>query len=576
MPNLMFFLHCTACILSFLPIFAVCCKNTDMSNLLSKIGDVIRKHPYEMLLTLFVLWTCIGVFPLQCYETDGLEILLGCDVMYQNGWTLPPVYSYEYRMQPLTTIIVVGLKYLLPFLTCEQIYSLMTALFSLGFLLGCISLAKHVTKESKIAILVAAMLLPEMYAIAMYANTAIPSAALVVWACLLITRQRYWLSVVLLVVALLFRLDSIIVYPVILPLFYYEGKSLKQSLILSAVFAVAVVALTLPLFWLVGADVLTTYFAYERWSEIITLDQTLTAIFGFYSLSYVVLLPLGLYVISSKMRWRELFLVLLPILTVHIFYAEMGNASKHFLYCAPFAIIVGTRALVWLVQVVRVRPILKWVTLIVFVLYMTISIRPNRQDCSWVYNSELYNVGVAVPLSSVEVAGKSRLVGIGAGRQLITGDEFMLVTGHLFYSWYLHSIKAYIEQWRKEQKEVLDHAGTCNVLTFEWGISAAPAFELLSEGGYHFHRLENMPKWYRFTISDEGRDVHFWRVFLSAEETAAPYVSVWLKSFVKMTGKEDCYAIAAPDHYGVWHVLDELSETGKVEKVGGKIFKVVK
>ncbi len=551
-------------------------SSINMSNQVSSVWAILRQHPYEVMLTLFVLWTCIGVFPLQCYETDGLEILLGCDIMYQDGWTLPPVYSYEYRMQPLTTIVVVALKYVLPFLTCEQIYSIMTALFSLGFLLGCISLAHHVTKESKTVILVAAMLLPEMYAIAMYANTAIPSAALVVWACLLIVRERYWLSVIMLVIALLFRLDSIIVYPVILPMFFFEGKSLKQSLILSALFAVGVVALALPLFWLVGADVLTTYFNYERWSEIITIDQTLTAIFGFYSLAYVILLPLGLYVMITKKHWRELFLVLFPILTVHIFYAEMGNASKHFLYCAPFAIIAGARAITWLVQALRNRTVVKWAVLVVLVFYMTVSVRPNRQDCMWVYNSEMYKVGVAVPFGSVDIAGKSRLVGIGAGRQLITGDEFMLVTGHLFYSWYLHSIKAYIEQWRQEQTEVLNQAGTCNVLTFEWGTSAAPAFEQLSKGGYHFKKLKNMPKRYRFTLSGEGRDIHFWRVFLSAEETEAKAVSVWLKNFSELTGQEDAYAIAAPDHYGVWHVLDELAESGEMEKVGGKIFKVVK
>ena len=180
-----------------------------MGNLLSTVWNTIRRHPYPVLLTLFVLWTCIGVFPLQCYEPDGQEITLGCDILYREGWTLPPVYSYEYRMQPLTTILVVSLKYLLPFLSCEQIYSIITALFSLAFLLGCISFAKHVTKESKTVILVAAMLLPEMYAIAVYANTAIPSAALLIWAYMLIGRQRYWQSVLLLVVALLFRLDAV-------------------------------------------------------------------------------------------------------------------------------------------------------------------------------------------------------------------------------------------------------------------------------------------------------------------------------------------------------------------------------
>jgi hypothetical protein len=544
-----------------------------MSNLFSSVWNNIRRNPYPVLLTLFVVWTCIGVFPLLCYEPDGLEITLGCDILYREGWTLPPVYSYEYRMQPLTTILVVGLKHLLPFLSCEQIYSIITALFSLAFLLGCISFAKHVTKESKTVILVAAMLLPEMYAIAMYANTAIPSAALLTWAYMLIGRQRYWQSVLLLVIALLFRLDAIIVYPVILPLFFFEGKSFKQSIILSAIFGVAVVAISLPLFWLIGADVLSTFNGYERWSNIITWDQTVMAIFGFYSLTYVVLLPLGLYVVGRKKLWRELFLIVFPIFSVHLFYAEMGNASKHFLYCAPFAIMAGARALAWLAQVLRTRPVLRWAVIITAVLYLTISIRPNRQDCPWVYNSEFYNVGMVVPFGSVQVAGHDMVLGLGAGRQLLTGDEYMLVSGHLFYSWYIHSIKAYMEQWRKERKEALDHAGTCNVLIFEYSVSAPPSSEYLGEG-YHFRQLENMPKRYRFTISGEGRDIHFWRVFLAGEENEAQYVSVWLKSLSKEFGEGEGYALAAPDHYGVWHVLDELSEKGTVEKLGGKLYKI--
>ena len=68
----------------------------------------VDKNTYPVLLTLFILWMCVGIFPLQCYETDGQEIILGCDIMYREGWSLPPVYSYAYRMQPLTTILVVA------------------------------------------------------------------------------------------------------------------------------------------------------------------------------------------------------------------------------------------------------------------------------------------------------------------------------------------------------------------------------------------------------------------------------------------------------------------------------------
>ena len=203
---------------------------------------------FLILLVLFVAWMCVGIFPLQCYETDGNEIILGCDVMYRNGWSFPPVYSYEYRMQPLITILIVALKHLLPFLTCEQIYCILTVVSSFVFLAGCITFARQITQASKTRILIAAILLPEMYAIAMYPNTAIPSVACFLWALILMGRQRYWQSGVLMCLAILFRLDIVIVFPAILPLLIYQGKSLRQTIQTSAVYAVIVVAAALFFF----------------------------------------------------------------------------------------------------------------------------------------------------------------------------------------------------------------------------------------------------------------------------------------------------------------------------------------
>ena len=116
-----------------------------MNNSQSGVWHFISEYSYQIILALFVLWMCIGIFPLQCYETDGQEIILGCDVMYRDGWTLPPVYSYEYRMQPLIMIVVVCLKHLMPFFTCEEIYCVLTVIAGLAFLLGSLSLARHIT-----------------------------------------------------------------------------------------------------------------------------------------------------------------------------------------------------------------------------------------------------------------------------------------------------------------------------------------------------------------------------------------------------------------------------------------------
>ena len=104
------------------------------------------RHAYPIMLILFILWMCLGIFPLICYETDSQEVILGCDIMYSKGWQLPPIYSYEYRMQPLTIIMIVALKYVFSFLTCEQIYCLVSAIFSIAFLVGCVEFAKYITR----------------------------------------------------------------------------------------------------------------------------------------------------------------------------------------------------------------------------------------------------------------------------------------------------------------------------------------------------------------------------------------------------------------------------------------------
>ena len=50
---------------------------------MNNVLKFVKENPYVVLLTLFILWMCVGIFPLQCYETDGQEITLGCDVMYR-------------------------------------------------------------------------------------------------------------------------------------------------------------------------------------------------------------------------------------------------------------------------------------------------------------------------------------------------------------------------------------------------------------------------------------------------------------------------------------------------------------
>ena len=546
-----------------------------MNQVFTAVWTFVKKNPYSVLLTLFVLWMCIGIFPLQCYEFDGQEITLGCDVMYREGWSLPPVYSYEYRMQPLMTVLLVALKHVLPFFTCEQVYCFLSAVLSLVFLLGCISFARHITRASKTWILIAAMLLPEMYAIAMYANTAIPAAACFVWAMILLSKERYWLTGLLLCLAVLFRIDVVTAYPAILPLLIFDGKSWKRAIGISAAYGVTVIAVCLFFFWLMNAEALNTFGAYQKWSGIITASERFAAILGFYSLAYVVLLPLGVGVMVVRKYWKELFLVLLPILVTHYIFASFGNASKHFLYIAPFVIIAGVRALTWLKKVLRHRPVIKWAVIVAIVLFMVVSVRKGNLNMPWIYENPLTKAGVVVPFYETERGDTFYSVGLGAGYELATGDENMLLTGHLFYSWYIHLYKQMTGEWRKQQKAFIDNVPTSNILTLEYGSSAPISFEYLTEN-YHFKQLENMPETYRFTLSNPQRDLHFWRIVLDSPITDNQRIINYIDSLSSDFLEGDAYILSAPNYWGTYYFMDELVPKGILEKKAERLYKIVR
>ena len=542
---------------------------------MNKILAAVKDNLYIVLLTVFVLWMCIGIFPLECYETDGQEIILGCDAMYREGWSLPPLYSYEYRMQPLTTILVVALKHLLPFFSCEQIYCFMTVMFSLVFLFGCIAFAQHITKLSKTWILIAAMLLPEMYAIAMYANTAIPAAACFVWALVLLSRERYVLTGLLLCVAVLFRLDVVIVYPAVLPLLVYEGKSFGRAFLMSALYGLTVIVVCLFGFWLMNAEALNTFGAYEEWNGLIQASERIVSIVGFYAPAYFLLLPVGVGVMVARKEWKALFVVLLPIVLVHVIFASFGNASKHFLYNAPFVIIAGVWALKWLVEMLRPRPVLKWTAIVGVILYLTVSVRKGNLTMPWIYDNPLSKVGVVVPLYETARGETGYSAGIGAGFQLVTGDEMMLLTGHLFYPWYIHTIKQITGDWHRQQKAVLDEAPSSDILALEYGAYAPVAYGYLTEG-YHFRQKEKMPPTYRYTLSNGQRELNFWRIVWKQAITDKQEVVNYIDSVAVNFSGGDAYLLPAANHYGSSYFMDGLTPEGILEKKADKIYNIVR
>ena len=90
--------------------------------------------------------------------------------MYNQGWNVPPLVSYQYGMQPLIIYMIVAVKHLLPFLSCNAIYSMLSAAAALAAIPLAVSLVHHLTGLGKTLVLCAFILLPETYAIATFPN----------------------------------------------------------------------------------------------------------------------------------------------------------------------------------------------------------------------------------------------------------------------------------------------------------------------------------------------------------------------------------------------------------------------
>ena len=210
---------------------------------------ILQRNLYPILLVLFLVWMAIGVFPLYCYETDSMHVLTSCGIVVNQGIQFPPLLHYEYDMQLLTYFVVVIVAKIASFLTVEHVYCLLAWISAVAFILGSLDFVNKVYRPSnKLHLLLALALLPEMYAVGMYPNSAIPAAASFVWALCFIWNRKYIPGLLLMVIAPLFRVDVVIVYPALLPLFWLRGESFKKSFLFSAAFALSIIAL-LTLCW---------------------------------------------------------------------------------------------------------------------------------------------------------------------------------------------------------------------------------------------------------------------------------------------------------------------------------------
>lgn len=527
---------------------------------------------YYWLLGVFVLWTLAGLFPFELtFEGDSLRIIAGCSVMYNQGWAVPPEVSYQYGMQPAIIYLIVSVKHLLPFLSCNTIYSLLSAIAALAAIPLAVAFVHRVTGMSKTLILFALILLPETYALSTYPNSSSFSYALALWAFLLIMREApFWQPLAIMCIATVFRIDIIIIYPVIFLLFLHRGTSLKKSIVLSVVAAFVVVVFMLAAYTLLQANPFKTLQAAKTMNDNGKLLQMgLIAIFSYYTIVNFILVPIGIVSVARKKQFIMLLIALLPMVLIHYFYRLNGGAAKHYLYLLPFIAILTCHAIHYLTALGKRHKVLGYAMVVALVAYYVVSLRFDFPDKPW-RNTEDCVSKLGPNLSLYKDASSPRhwQLGIGTSLGFFTEDELMVYSGHLFYPFYIHKVKSRQKDHIHEVKAYLDKNAPKQyaVVALTWNdLSLYPS--VLLEEGYKYKKLSNRS----FEMSDGNHDVVLLASEMENDESDINKVLSNIRSNIQMDGVP-VYVITQMESFH--HPLDRLCKKQRCRKLMQGVYEV--
>lgn len=525
----------------------------------------IQKFKFEILCALFVTWAFWGVFPLSCYETDAMHIIAGCNnYIAGEGKLIPPSYTYAYDMQPLVTLVVVGIKYVFAFLTCEQIYCLLTAIAAMFFAVGCMLFVCRVAGVRKEYALLSLFLIPETYACAYYPNTTTLAAALFVWGLLFLKDRKWAFAGLLLCISPLFRIDVLIVYPTILPLLILQGEHWKRAFIRSAGYAVVVVAFTGLGCWMLQANPLETLNSYGSMNESGDFAFAVKfAVVSFYTVLGVLLLPWGLVIMTKAKQYKLLFLCLVPMVLLHFMFRNTGCATKHYLYLLPFVSIIFANALQSIYELKN--KVLKYGICGAVILFLVISIRCDLPQNPW--RNEQKSESHVGPILHVAKENKTKLhlqVGIGAGQLIPTFDEYMLATGNLFYSFYIHTYKERKDSFRREAYELLK-GKTYKLLLLSWG-ECSWYVNLLLEDGWSIQTDETPHGDHYGKLTKEGQSIDCYYTHEVQKNDLDGLIRVLDRH------RNEGEVCVVEEQENMNYLLEKAARLGKIEKLGERCY----
>lgn len=441
----------------------------------------------RVILLLLFGWWLIGFFPVINFESDSINLITGCELMWKNGIEIPPSFSYAWDMQPLVYFVIVFIKHIVPFFTCEQIYCTLTFLCTIGYLFLISSFVSKLLKIRWEYIMIILFLFPESYAIASYPNTAVFAAFSSLLGFYFITYYKSWnvYSVILLILAPLFRVDILMIYPVVFPLLLLKEPWTK-SLLYSALYAITTVISIGFLFWMLSADPLSTFSSFNNFVENrIYSDKFIFVNLTFYSFFSFILIGIGTIKLIKEKQLKYLFVIFVPVLLTYYVQKDFGNATKHLLYILPFVVILASYAIYSLKYFTKKQYIYIIAPLaFIFVLYNLVSISLFPVSKPWI--AKTYAVQHPYPvweLTSFSLPNQAECsFGIGIGQIIPTADELIPLTGSFFTPFYWKHVKNNEKSERAEVVQIINDKSVNEIVTITYGAVSFMTHYLVMDG----------------------------------------------------------------------------------------------
>ena len=243
-------------------------------------------------------------------------------------------------------------------------------------------------------------------------------------------------------------------------------------------------------YWGLRANPLTALTGYNGMNETHSFaSQVKFAVFTFYTVLNFVFIPIGLVVLFREKKFGIMGIALIPVLLIHFMFRYTGCAPKHYLYLIPFVSLMSATAIRWIYRWVKGKPVLKYGIVSIVVLFLCLGVRIDFPDSPWRNEpGSDAKLGPYVQFCRENHTKYHVTIGVGAGQLIPTLDEYMLLSGNLFYPFYIHEYKEVKDNKRIAVKKWLDGKEKYDLLACSWeDIFYFP--NLLLDEGYEFRQL---------------------------------------------------------------------------------------